>query len=219
MSDNKKQIAISVALLTCVFASSAPAFAQYSLTAEQDSMLPPEVVPLDPQVAQKLAQTQAQARDYGNSNNAPGLNVAASPANGNGMSTSQQTRQNMMDSMMNQGNFQNEYANQNQNQNQTANQNTGESTSDWIMPGQDGSSSMTAFGNVQQTQYLSAPSPHPVVRRDIRKSGISHAVSALAGFGAGAVLGSTLRRPNNMMGLGMTGLMMTGFGTRNAFRF
>ena len=200
---------MSVVLVSCVFASvSAPAFAQYSLTAEQDSLLPPEVVPLDPQVAQKLAQSQAQARD---------LNVAADPADaGSAMNTSKQTRQNMMDSMMNQGNFQNEYANNMQ----SANQGGGETgTSDWIMPGQDGSSSMTAFGNVQQTQYLSAPTPHPTVRRDVRRTGLSHAVSALAGFGAGAVLGSTLRRPNTMMGLGMTGLMMTGFGTRNAFRF
>jgi len=220
------KLAMSVVLVSCVFAQvSTPAYAQYAMTAESDSFLPPEVVPLDPQVAQKLAQSQAQARDMG-------MNVNGDPnqmnANQDNLSTAKQTRQNVMDSMMNQGSFQNEYANQNQVQaqgdapgmvSQGAGGNAG-GTSDWIMPGQsDSSAPMTAFGNVQQTQYLSAPSPHPVQRRDIRKSGMSHAVSALAGFGAGAVLGSVLRRPNTMMGLGMTSLMMTGLGTRNAFRF
>ncbi len=97
---------MSVVLVSCVFAQvSTPAYAQYAMTAESDSFLPPEVVPLDPQVAQKLAQSQAQARDMG-------MNVNGDPnqmnANQDNLSTAKQTRQNVMDSMMNQGSFQNE---------------------------------------------------------------------------------------------------------------
>jgi hypothetical protein len=113
------KLAMSFVLTACVLTQvSLPAFAQnYSLSAEQDSFLPPEVVPLDPQVAQKLAQSQAAARDMGGMNAggmATNMNVSGDPMqNGNaGNTTSQQTRQNIMDSMMNQGSFQNEAANQ-----------------------------------------------------------------------------------------------------------
>jgi len=220
------KLAMSFVLTACVLTQvSLPAFAQnYSLSAEQDSFLPPEVVPLDPQVAQKLAQSQAAARDMGGMNAggmAANMNVSGDPMqNGNaGNATSQQTRQNIMDSMMNQGSFQNEAANQQVPGMVAPGGATNSGTSDWIMPGQDGNSASMAYGGVQQTQTLSAPPPVPTVRRDIRRAGMSNAVSAIAGFGAGAVLGSVLRRPSNMMGLGVTGLMLTGFGSRNAFRF
>lgn len=209
---NKAKLAMSFVIASLLTAQVSPVFAQYAMSAADDSMLPPEVVPLDPNVAQKLAQTQAQARDMAD------LNVAGTPQNNQSISSASQTRQNMMDSLMNQGNFQNDFGAPSQNDAPGMVSQGNAGTSDWIMPGQQGgASSMTAYGNVQQTQTLSAPSPNPPVRRDIGRAGLSTAISALAGFGAGAVLGSTLRRPNTMMGVGMTSLMMTGI-SRGLFR-
>jgi hypothetical protein len=206
--------------------------AQYSLQAETDSFLPPEVVPLDPAVAQKMSQAQAQARQENANSNSYGQNSAMSgnPAgsndpgmnnsgmnNFNNQNNSQQARQDMMNQMsqggMNQGqpNFNSSMGGQ------EVPGNTG--TSDWIMPGQDQNSQTTAYGNVSQTQTLTAPPSNPIVRRTTRRAGMGTAVSALAGFGAGALVGTMIRRPNSLYGLGATGLMMTGFGTRNAFRF
>ncbi|MBP6746330.1 hypothetical protein KA344_13925, partial [bacterium] len=82
------KMALNVALVSCLFGQtvSLPAMAQYSLQAETDSFLPPEVVPLDPAVAQKMSQAQAQARqDSANNANSYGQNSAMSgnPAGGN----------------------------------------------------------------------------------------------------------------------------------------
>lgn len=223
-------------MLVVVMQSALPAMAQYQLEAEQDSLLPPEIVPLDPQMAKKMADSQAQARQQnGNFSNMtandPVLNQAMNNNGGNmgnnNFQNSQQMRNDMMNGLMGQPNAMPNMGNNsmvpglnNNNAQPPAFANNGTTTSsDWITPGQDPNSNMTAYGNVTQTQQLSAPSPHPTVRRDIRRSGISHAVSGLAGFGAGALVGTMIRRPNNLWGLGMTGAMMTGFGTRNAFRF
>lgn len=228
------KMALNVALVSCLFGQSVtlPAMAQYSLQAETDSFLPPEVVPLDPAVAQKMSQAQAQARQenansssYGQNSamsgnpagsNDPGMNNSGM-SNFNNQNNSQQARQDMMNQMsqggMNQGqpNFNSSMGGQ------EVPGNTG--TSDWIMPGQDQNSQTTAYGNVSQTQTLTAPPSNPIVRRTTRRAGMGTAVSALAGFGAGALVGTMIRRPNSLYGLGAAGLMMTGFGTRNAFRF
>ena len=239
------KMALNVALVSCLFGQtvSLPAMAQYSLQAETDSFLPPEVVPLDPAVAQKMSQAQAQARqESANNANSYGQNSAMSgnPAGGNdagmnnsGMNNSgmnnfnnqnnsQQARQDMMNNMMsqngmNQGNMGAQPNFQSSMGGQEVPGNTG--TSDWIMPGQNQNAPMTAYGNVSQTQTLSAPPSNPIVRRTTRRAGMGTAVSALAGFGAGAMVGTMIRRPNSLYGLGAAGLMMTGFGTRNAFRF
>ena len=107
----------------------------------------------------------------------------------------------------------------NQMANQAAPATTG--TSDWIMPEQKGGQAgvATNFGNVDQTQTLTGQAQQQQVRHSTMRGGGSNAVSAMAGLGAGAILGSVLRRPNSLMGLGMTGLMLNGFGNRNAFRF
>jgi len=218
------KLALNVALISCLFGQTLPAMAQqYSLQAEQDSLLPPEVVPLDPAVAQKMSQAQAQNRqNYGQNSAMAGSPVGAdgSMNNGNnGFPSSQQTRQDMMNSLSQGQPMGQMQPNMNDSSmgGQAVPGNTG--TSDWIMPGQDQNSPMTAYGNVSQTQTLSAPPSNPIVRRTTRRGGMGTAVSALAGFGAGALVGTMIRRPNSLYGLGTTGLMMTGFGTRNAFRF
>ncbi|CAN5254745.1 hypothetical protein BH11CYA1_BH11CYA1_45230 [soil metagenome] len=224
------KMALNVALISCLFGQSVtlPAMAQYSLQAETDSFLPPEVVPLDPAVAKKMSQAQAQARqENANNSNSYGQNSAMSgyPSGSNdaGMNNfNNQNSQQAQSGMMSQGNMNQGMNGGQPNFNssmggQEVPGNTG--TSDWIMPGQDQNSPMTAYGNVSQTQTLNAPPPNPMVRRSTRRGGMGTAVSALAGFGAGAMVGTMIRRPNSLFGLGTTGLMMTGFGTRNAFRF
>jgi hypothetical protein len=223
-SNSKNQIAKSASkavIAACLLVQlSTPAFAQqYSSSVEQDSLLPPEVLPLDPQVAQKLAASQAAAQTSGLSEmQTPGLTVSGTPNGSMGQAmTSQQTRQNVMDSMMNQGSFQPNIAGSNQGT--TAQNNTG--SSDWIMPGQGQSQQSTQYGNVEQSQIMSAPPKNPVVRYNTSRMGFSNALGAVTGLGATALIGTMMlsRRPANLAGLGMAGLMMTGFGTRNAFRF
>ena len=234
------KMALSMALLSCLFGQSVslPAMAQYSLQAQTDSFLPPEVVPLDPAVAQKLSQAQAQARqESANNANSYGQNSAMSGSptgyndagmnnfnnqnsmmNQNGMNQNGMNQGNMNTGNMNTGNMNQGQPNfQSSMGGQEVPGNTG--TSDWIMPGQDQNSPMTAYGNVSQTQTLSAPPANPPVRRSTRYPGMGSAVGALATFGAGAMVGSMIRRPSSLYGLGAAGLMMTGFGTRNAFRF
>ncbi|MBS1990191.1 MAG: hypothetical protein JSS86_04630 [Cyanobacteria bacterium SZAS LIN-2] len=209
----------AVATLALTVQVVAPALAQSA----NDSFLPPEVLPLDPQVATQLSQAQAKARELNPVNR--GLNVSADtmgdPANGSMMNTgaspmnSRSMRQDMMQSLTAPNNGA-QFANMGDNQPQAT---TG--TSDWIMPEQPSAQAgiATNFGNVEQTQTLTGQTQQQAVRHDTLRRGGSNAISAMAGFGAGAILGSVLRRPNSLMGLGMTGLMLNGFGTRNAFRF
>lgn len=210
----------------------APAMAQqFSGQVQEDTILPPEVVPFDPQVARQMSEAQAKARAEASaqasqmsSGGSYGQNsaMAGDPSMMNGMSSgmqntsSQQARQDMMNNLMSQGNGGGQF---NQSMNSPSNVPGTPGTSDWIMPGQNQNAPTTAFGSVSQTQTLTAPSPTPTVRRSISRGGLGMAASAIATFGAGALVGSMIRRPGSMYGMGMTGLMMTGFGTRNAFRF
>ncbi len=226
------KLALAVALVSCLFGQTLPAMAQYSLQAEQDAMLPPDVVPLDPAVGQRMSQAQAAARqnNANNSyNNGQQSAMAGDPSMANGMSNGMSNG--MPNNMSNDQGMQNNFNNQSQGQfnNMQQANNMGQpngnapgstGTSDWIMPnGQDQNAPMTAYGNVSQTQTLTAPPSNPIVRRSTRRGGMGTAVSALAGFGAGAMVGTMIRRPNTLFGLGATGLFMTGFGTRNGFRF
>lgn len=221
------KMTLAVALVSCLFGQTLPAMAQYSLQAEQDSLLPPDVVPLDPAVGQKMSQAQAAARQ--NMNNSSygqqsamagdpsGMNTGMSNgmSNGNGGGMQNFTQGNMQPNMqaMGQPNMQGQPSMQGQAPGTTG-------TSDWIMPGgQNQNSSTTAYGNVSQTQTLTAPPSNPIVRRSTRRGGMGTAVSALAGFGAGALVGTMIRRPNSLFGLGTAGLMLTGFGTRGGYRF
>lgn len=228
-----KSLCLPTLLALTLVQYTSPVFAQYQLEAEQDSLLPPEVVPLDPQAARSLAEKQAQARQAYQANSANnGYNSGFSnddssnsnqmASNYSGMQNSRQARQEMMNSLMGQENAMPNMGNNmvpglSGNNNSALSANT--TTSEWIVPGQNNDAGQMAYGNVTQTQQLTAPSPNPTVRRDIRRTGISHAISGLAGFGAGALVGTMIRRPNSLWGLGMTGAMMTGFGARNAFRF
>src|SRR5271169_3486725 len=73
-----------------------------ALGPDQESMLPPEVVPLDASVAQKLSASQAEARamqaQISTPGNVPGL-VNGMPS---GYQTAQDARQNLFKSLLNQ---------------------------------------------------------------------------------------------------------------------
>ncbi len=93
---------------------------------------------------------------------------------------------------------------------------------DWLATGSNpsnvGNDASSQYGNASQTQTLTGGSKVPIVRRDTRKGGFSNNLAGGAGMGAG-LLWTQLRRPGSLFGLGFTGLTMTGFGSRNGFRF
>ena len=88
--ENKKVLVCTLMSLSLALASCLSMQRAY---AEEDSLLPPEVVPLDPGAASSMQQAEAQARAA----------QMGMPATGNGMQTAQQARQAAFDSLMNQG--------------------------------------------------------------------------------------------------------------------
>ncbi len=195
-----------------------------ALAQSADSYLPPEVVPLDPQVASQLAQSEAKARESMPVNR--GLNVSADPigdpansaANAAGAMNSRTMRQDMMQSLAS-PNSGAQFGNMGNAAAQAAPATTG--TSDWIMPEKPSTQQgiATNYGNVEQTQTLSGQAQQQGVRHDTRRGGMSNAVSGMAGFLGGAILGSALRRPGSLMGMGMYPFMLGGFGPTAAFRY
>jgi hypothetical protein len=206
-----------------------------ALAQSADSFLPPEVVPLAPQAASQLAEAQARARAMNVSGDAIG-DATNSGMNAAGAMNSRTMRQDMMQSLAspnsgaqfgnmnnmpagNMGNMQAGNMGMANAAAQAAPATTG--TSDWIMPekqsGQAGIA--TSYGNVEQTQTLSGQTQQQAVRHDTRRGGSSNAMSGMAGFLGGAILGSALRRPGSLMGFGMYPFMMGGFGPTSAFRY
>lgn len=214
-------------------------------TADMGSdLLPPEVVPLDPQAASQLSATQAESREVsaGQEASAPGL--VAGGGNTTGMQSAQDFRKAAFESLYNQqapaaGGQQMWRAGQVSYGNSMPSM---PSAMPGAMPQMPGAQPQFGFAppgspqysqypqtpgmtsgplySAHQTQTLSgAPKSQPILK-DRRKGGFSHALSALAGFGAGAITHGALMNPQSaMMGLGMFGATMTGFGVRNASRF
>jgi hypothetical protein len=222
-----KAAGIAAVAMTLLLSSVANAqdFSGNSMGADQDSLLPPEVVPLDPATANSMSAQQAAQRQTSlgsassvatEGNAVPGLVGNGVP---NGMQTSKDARAAAFQSLYGQGQLppmQAPLQASGVSQNQILGQN----------PMMNGSGS-GPYGSAPQvppipaqSQRLSgAPKNQPKIR-DIKRSGFSNTLSAVAGFGAGALTAGALMRPASpMMGLGMFGLTMTGFGVRNAFRF
>ncbi len=72
-----------------------------------------------------------------------------------------------------------------------------------------------------ETQVLSAGVTNQVIKTNVKRAGFSNNLSAIAGFGFGPMVYSTMARPNygNPLGLAFQALGYTGFGTRNGFRY
>jgi hypothetical protein len=231
---NKKAIGASVVLLSMVL-TIAPATAQdasaggYSsssfIGADHDSLLPPEVVPLDPATASSMSAAQAASRAnaLGSASSVasegqqvPGLVPSSVPQ---GMQTAKDARQAAFNSLYGQGSI------QPINQPMQAGGVQQNFVPGLTNPAMNGSGSAPYGAPSQpmiatQSQRLTgAPKQQPKIR-DIKRAGVSNTLSAVAGFGAGALTAGALIQPANpMVGLGIFGLTMTGFGVRNAFRF
>lgn len=75
-------------------------------------------------------------------------------------------------------------------------------------------------GGPAQTQTLSGGVKNTPVAQDTRRRGFSNVLSAATTFGAGALTSAVLMRPSNpWLGAGFFGMTMTGLGNRNSFRF
>ncbi|MGD9682856.1 MAG: hypothetical protein AB7W16_16825 [Candidatus Obscuribacterales bacterium] len=207
------------------------------LSPDQDTLLPPVVVPFDHNQARKLYAPEASSKVISaevEDDVVPALapdqeHMNMSPASG--IQSARDLRQSAINSLMTGGNLAalNPQAGADPGQiaqsfnplvdpSQTA-QLTGQP--DWLAP-QDAGAAMQHpgyIGNVGQTQTLTAGSKVPIVRRDIRRGGLGNAIAGFTSLGAGMLSGSNLRRPNSLMGLGIMGLTSTGFGVRNGFHF
>jgi hypothetical protein len=191
---------------------------------DQDSLLPPEVVPLDPATASSLTQAQAEKRstapsNFGSFATEGNLSVPGLVDNGvpNNMQTAKDARAAAFNALYGQGSLPQQPPG-------GVNPNFAGGQPGMGQPPMNGSGS-AQYGSVAQSmptqsQTLSGASKIKPKVRDIKRAGISNTISALAGFTGGAVAAAALMRPtNSAMGLGMFGLTMTGFGVRNAFRF
>lgn len=218
---------LSLSLLISVFTATLPAMAQDAgLGLDGDSLLPPEVVPLDPTAAAQMVQSQAQSREASMAaQSVPGL-AGLQPVNPPAeMQSAQDFRKSMFDSLYNQNvqpanqqtapNFQ---AMQGQmapqqptfgNQNQLSKQ-LGQSQ--W----------QGAHGSVQE-QTLAGGVKTPNRAGNNKFNGVKHLLGTATGFGGGLLVGGMMMRNGNsspaaMLGLGLMGGSVLNYGLRNAFR-
>jgi len=188
------------------------------LGADQESLLPPEVVPLDPQAAQKLSQTQAQ--NMSGFDMQPAVNARSNRQDAFNALMGRED----MNQQMNQAQFQpmngaqmDQYAPGQllpQAQNQAGfsqPQNMGVSA--WQNPGQNAGNSFPA----QQQTLAGKVKRAPV--KGIGRTGLSHTLTGLAAFGAGAYTMSLMRSPAMFHSAGIMGLGLGNYALRSGFRF
>ena len=217
--------ASSAGQIACAQAMDGSGFAP--LSNEQDSLLPPEVVPLDPSAANSMtaaqaANRQAQTSDPGS---VPGL---VSNANKNGTISARDFRRDALDSMYNQNPSAMQQQQQQQwqgagmgnNQGQTPGMNSQMGSPYGSQPPYTGQVDM-ANANAQpaQSQTLSGGSNKQQTIQNTNRGGFTNNASGVTTGALGAF--SFLYRANPMnalMSVGMWGLMLNGFGNRNGFR-
>jgi hypothetical protein len=237
VSANKKTGLLKLVCLTLLltFAGTTQvASAQYASTngyggglgPDQDSLLPPEVVPLDPSTANSMATQQAEKRvQTGFGSGAEGQVPGLVNSGTNGMMTAQDYRKAAFNSLYGQGQLP-------QNQSQMQWQASGVSQNQVVGQNPDfglGQNSMNSptYAPYQPSSSMPASSQtltggtksQPKIR-DTRRGGFTNTVSSLASLGAGAFAAGALLHPQSpMVGAGIFGMTMTGFGNRNSFRF
>lgn len=219
--NNKKAFGVSAVASLLLLCNAAAAFAQDAMLGED--LLPPEVVPLDPNSAGSVQAPTATAPNAGaGSVTTDGQVVPGLVNNGvpGGMQTAKDARQAAFNALYGQGQApQTPFAAGGVMQNQA--------------PGFDPNAPMAGsnsapFGStvtaappmIASTQRLSGPTKNQPKIRDTKRGGFSNGISAAGAFGTGLLLSGALMRPTApLMGLGIFGATMTGFGVRNAFRF
>lgn len=225
LKSSKKAVAIAL-LLAAVVGQAAfmpQAYAQ-GISPDQDSLLPPEVVPLDAVGGSNFANSMPAQNNFSAPSNfqsaqsAPAFNPAE-------MQTPQQWRQAAFDSMTNNANAQPIYAPQTNPQLMPMQGQMGQ------MPGQNNPSGlgqspwMNANGQpmmgATQSQTLSGqvaqqPNQNPNGKKGSKLTGISHAVGMASLFGGGLLLGSLLsgRVAVNPMSAGLVGVGVTNYAVR-----
>lgn len=223
-------IALTLGLLVSLVL---PVSAQESsgLGLDQDSLLPPEVVPLDPTAASKMMQNQAQQRaaDMSSPSGCPAMSSPSSNTAPGGM-TAQDFRKAMYAPYMNQSNAQpinlsgapglqaaQPAPGQQFGSPYTAN------NAPQQQPAQLGQSPlMNGNGAPAQTQTLSGGTQQPKVGSANKFRGTGHTLGSLAAVGGAVAVGTMMLRSGNpagMMGAGLFGAGLMNYGLRNAFRF
>jgi len=207
---------------------------------DQDSLLPPEVVPLDPASATQMTNSQAQSRaaDMASAPSAPGMSQA-SPSNmlpqmqtGGGQQSAQDFRRDAFNSLYNQGTLPQQNAMQNpalqsmQGQmGQQPNQFGGGMPGGQQQPQQLGQSGWMAANGASQQQTLTGGVQNPPSQHGNSKfNSAKHLLGTATGFGGGILVGAMMMRGGNsspaaMMGMGLLGAGVLNYGMRNAFRF
>ncbi len=216
-----------------------------SIGPEQDSLLPPEVVPLDPSTASSLSASQAQTREASmasSQQSVPGMVDAdtAAPIQAAPFQAAppQDLRKQAFDQL---------YGGQNTLPPDAMQKiwRAGQQPAQAAMPmqAQDQANSMASMapqfapqsqmggpnyqmaanqqmqqGYIAQSQTLTGPSQNQPQQVNTKRGGLSNILNYASAFGAGA-LTSGFWSNNPWMGAGMYGMTMTGFGVRNNSRF
>jgi hypothetical protein len=207
LNNNRTKLALAIFLssITTSFGAIQIVLAQQTdTTISEESLLPPEIVPLDPITTSTSANSSSNQMSAIDDNNTPGMVMNDL----NGMQTAKDFRQSAFNSLYGQGEL-----------------NPQVLTPQWRaqqgnMENSYPASNALASNQPAQSQTLTGGVKYKPVTKDIRRSGVTNTLSALAGFGAGALTSAYLMRPQYApVGLGIFGLTMTGFGVRNGFRF
>lgn len=198
---------------------------------EQDSLLPPEVVPLDPAAANSLSASQAQSRQFsmaGQTNNVPGLvnQDATSPTDMRkqalgqlygGQSTMPPNAMNQIWRAGQQNMAQPPQMDQPSASLPPVNGNYGQP----VQPGgpnyQMANNQQMHEGYVAQSQTLTGGSTNQPQTVNTKRGGFSNMLNY--GAAASLGLGSSMMMHNPWLGAGIFGMTMTGFGVRNNSRF
>jgi hypothetical protein len=230
-------VAMSLTLVLGMLVSNMPAAGAQGMGPDQESLLPPEVVPLDPQVANKMTQSQAATRAIGNNfdtQSAPGLvqgggNNTSVPA-GLPLSTGQtpqEFRQAAFNSLMGQPvaqaapqvnpNLQSMQGQMGQAPGMNSSMNGQVGQSAWVTPGTTPGLSNQASGGMQ-SQTLSGGVRNPEIGRPSKLSKLSHGVGLATMLGSGVMMGAVMsRNPASLYSTGLFGLGVASYGLRNGF--
>jgi hypothetical protein len=231
-SKRRTDIAFSLLISTLLIACPVKAQDASGLGLDQDSLLPPEVVPLDPASASQMASSQAQSR-ASDMASAPGLSSPqASPSNmlpqNGGGSSAQDFRKDAYNSLYNQGSLPAAQNNSGLQGMQGQMGSTPGQLGNGSMPGQQSnlgqSPWMAANGAPQQQTLMGGVQNPPSQHGNAKFNTAKHVLSTAAGFGGGMAVGAMMfsrgsSSPAAALGMGLLGAGMLNYGLRNAFRF
>jgi hypothetical protein len=225
-------VGLSLGLLISLSTSFVPAFADEGLSAQaaglgldQDSLLPPEVVPLDASAASKMAQSEAQSRAADMTSNPTGTSTGYSPASNQsapGMSpaaqgmSAQDFRKAAFDSLYNQGTPPANFLTQ-QNPNLLPQQPQSGQMPNYL--GGTHQSGWQGANSPPQTQMLTGSASKPKKPNEKVKA-ISRLLATTVTVGGTVLVGAMMMRtssPQAALGMGLMGSSMLNYGLRSGF--